>query len=63
MDADVFFWQFTSKVSLSEYGGLVALRGLCYHNTVSAGGGTRMGGMRVFRKPDLYEKARTRRDR
>ncbi len=46
-------------MSLSDYGGLLAVRGLCFSNSSVA----RQGGMRVFRKPEVYEKGRMARNR
>ena len=39
------------QISLSEYGGLLAVRGLCFANTNVA----RQGGMRTFHKPVYFE--------
>jgi cell cycle checkpoint protein len=54
--ADPFFneWVSTGKISLSEYGGSIAIRGLCHPNTNST---KRVGGMKTFHKPELYNVA------
>ncbi len=51
----IHFLKSTGKYDLSEYGGLIAVRGLCASNKRVV----RQGGMKVFRKPDFYEKRRT----
>jgi len=51
--SDEFFceWTTSGKISLSEYGGLLAVRGLCFANTDVA----RQTGMRTFHKPSYFE--------
>ena len=51
--ADPFFneWMTTSKVSLTDYGGVIAIRGLCYPNKNTA---KKNFGMKTFSKPDWY---------
>ena len=41
----------TSKVSLTDYGGVIAIRGLCYPNKNTA---KKNFGMKTFSKPDWY---------
>ena len=51
--ADPFFneWVPTGKISLTEYGGLISIRGLCHPNAKSS---KRTSGMKTFNKPDWY---------
>jgi len=59
---DPFFheWTHTGKVSLTDYGGLVAIRGLCYHNKDRS---RNFSGMKTFHKPDWYSTVRLSRER
>ena len=41
-------------MSLTEYGGLVSVRGLCYANTEVV----KQNRMRTFQKPEWYQKNR-----
>ena len=50
-------FQHTGKASLTEYGGLLSARGLLFSNRSVA----RQGGMRVFRKPEVFERRRAAR--
>ena len=53
-------FQHTGKVSLTDYGGLVAIRGLCYHNKDRS---RNFSGMKTFHKPDWYSTIRLSRER
>ena len=53
-------FQHTGKVSLTDYGGLVAIRGLCYHNKDRS---RNFSGMKTFHKPDWYSTVRLSRER
>ena len=50
--ADPFFneWVSTGKIALTDYGGSIAVRGLCHSNTRT----TKMAGMYTFNKPEWY---------
>jgi len=54
-----FLFQTSGKIQLSDYGGSVAVRGLCHSNTRSQ----QMTGMKNFHKPEWFaikKKAETR---
>ncbi len=59
--SDVFFGKFESrgKISLEDYGGEVAVRGVCYANRDVA----KQKGMRTFSKTEGYENAKAIRQR
>jgi len=59
---DPFFheWTHTGKVSLTDYGGLVAIRGLCYHNKDRS---RNFSGMKTFHKPEWYSTVKLSRER
>jgi len=52
--SDPFFheWTHTGKVSLTDYGGLITIRGLCYHNRDRS---RNFSGMKTFHKPEWYQ--------
>ena len=54
-----FTFKGAGKVSLSEYGGLIAVRGLYFSNSQVA----KMQRMRTFHKPDWFAKNRLARER
>lgn len=58
--ADSFFneWTYTGKVSLSDYGTLASIRGLCYNNI---GNRRNFSGMKTFHKPEWYSICKTSR--
>lgn len=59
---DPFFheWTHTGKVSLTDYGGLIAIRGLCYHNKDRS---RNFSGMKTFHKPEWYQTVKLSRQR
>ena len=60
--ADPFFneWMTTSKISLTDYGGIITIRGLCHPNSNST---KRNIGMKKFNKPELYNVIATTKNR
>ena len=54
------FLQSTGKISLDEYGGLIAARGLSFNNVDKT---RNFSGMKTFNKPEWYNTVKTARSR